>query len=175
MNALQETFLEELQDIYDAEKQLVKALPKMAKAAEHEELKRGFEEHLEQTEEHVNRLERVFEAMGERAKSKKCKAMQGLIEEGNELIREQQGDAALICAAQKIEHYEIATYGSLQSWAKLLGNSEAAELLDETLEEEKATDEKLTEAAENFINVEENEQEGEEAQTSGRRRSRQNY
>ena len=174
MNALQETFIEELQDLYDAEKQLVKALPKMAKAAEHDDLRRGFEEHLEQTEEHVNRLERVFEAMGEKAKSKKCKGMQGLIEEGNDLIREDEGDAALICAAQKIEHYEIAAYGSLYSWAKLLGNQEAAELLDETLEEEKATDEKLTEAAESLINVEESQQEGEEeeVQAGGKRRSR---
>ena len=175
MSKLRETFLDELADLYDAEKQLVKALPKMAKAAKHDELRDAFETHLEETEEHVRRLEQVFKAFGEKPKGKKCKAMQGLVEEGEEVIDEEMGDAALICAAQKVEHYEIASYGSLQSWAELLEESEAADLLQETLDEEKATDEKLTQTAENAINVEE-EQEGseeeEERASSGRSRSR---
>src|SRR5690606_14712768 len=108
MSSLRETFIDELRDIYDAEKQLLKALPKMSKAAEHEELKSAFDEHLQETQGHIERLERVFEIMGETARGKKCKAMQGLIEEGSELIEEDEGDAALICAAQKVEHYEIA-------------------------------------------------------------------
>src|SRR5215212_8885467 len=161
MSTLRDTFLEELADLYDAEKQIIKALPKMAKAAEHEELKRAFEMHLEETEEHVERLERVFEVFGEQARGKKCKGMKGLLEEGEELIKEDEGDAALICAAQKVEHYEIATYGTLRVWANLLEEEEAANLLEQTLEEEKATDVKLTEASES-INVEENEEEEEE-------------
>jgi ferritin-like metal-binding protein YciE len=171
MSKLRETFLDELADLYDAEKQLVKALPKMAKAAEHEELKDAFETHFEETKEHVNRLEQVFRAFGEKPKGKKCKAMVGLIEEGEDVIDDELGDAALICAAQKVEHYEIASYGSLQSWAELLEENEAAELLQETLDEEKATDEKLTQTAENAINIEE-EREGREAETSSSRRSR---
>ena len=154
MSNLRETFLGELADIYNAEHQLLKALPKMAKAAEHDGLKVGFETHLQQTEGHVKRLKKVFELFGEEAKGKTCKAMKGLVEEGSELIEEEEGDAALICAAQKVEHYEIATYGSLKAWASLLGKAEAAALLNETLTEEKATDEKLTEAA-RTINVEE--------------------
>lgn len=162
MNELRETFIEELKDLYDAEKQLLKALPKMANAAEHEELKEAFESHLQETEEHVRRLEQVFKTMNQPAKAKKCKAMQGLIEEGEDIISEEEGDAALICAAQKVEHYEIASYGSLESWAKLMGEQEAADLLGETLSEEKAADEKLTSIAEEAINVEENEGEEEE-------------
>lgn len=174
MSKLRETFLDELADLYDAEKQLLKALPKMAKAAEHEELQDAFETHLEETEEHVRRLEQVFKVFGEKPKGKKCKAMQGLIEEGEDVISEQMGDAALICAAQKVEHYEIASYGSLQSWAELLEESEAADLLQETLDEEKATDEKLTQTAENAINVEDEQQgeEEEERTSSSRSRSR---
>ena len=167
MSTLRETFLEELADVYDAEKQILKALPKMAKAAQHEELKRAFEEHLEQTEEQVQRLEQVFEIMGEEAKGKKCKAMQGIVKEGEELISEDQGDAALICAAQKVEHYEIASYGSLESWARLLGEEEAADLLEETLDEERDTDEKLTQVAESAINVEESQEESEEEEEHG--------
>ena len=163
MNTLRETFLEELADIYDAEKQLIKALPKMVKAAENDQLREGFEEHLQQTEEHVRRVEQVFERFGEKAKAKRCKAMVGLLEEGQELIKEKAGDAALICAAQKVEHYEIAAYGSLKSWAEFLDENEAAELLEETLEEEKETDQKLTEVAEEVVNEEES-QEGEEEQ-----------
>jgi len=158
MNTLRETFIRELGDIYDAEKQLVKALPKMAKAAENDQLREGIEKHLEQTEEHVQRLERVFEQFGEKAKAKKCKAMMGLLEEGQELIKEKAGDAALIAAAQKVEHYEIASYGSLKSWAELLEENDAVELLEETLEEEKNTDDKLTEMAESVVNVQENEE-----------------
>jgi ferritin-like metal-binding protein YciE len=162
MSALRETFLDELSDVYDAEKQILKALPKMVKAAEHEELRRAFEEHLEETEEHVNRLEEVFGMFDQKPKTKKCKAMEGIVKEGEERIQEKEGDAALICAAQKVEHYEIAAYGSLESWARLMGEDDAADLLEETLEEERDTDERLTDVAESAINPEENEQEGEE-------------
>jgi ferritin-like metal-binding protein YciE len=158
MSGLRDTFLEELKDIYDAEKQLLKALPKMAKAAEHEELKAALESHLEETENQIQRLEEVFELFGQPAKGKKCKAMQGLIEEGQDLISEDEGDAALICAAQKVEHYEIASYGSLRTWAEMLDESQAADLLQETLDEEKAADEKLTEIAESAANPEEAEE-----------------
>jgi ferritin-like metal-binding protein YciE len=161
MSDLRETFIEELKDLYDAEKQLTKALPKMSKAAEHEDLKEAFDTHLEETEGHIERLEKVFEMFDEQPKGKKCKAMEGLIAEGKELIEEQEGDAALICAAQKVEHYEIASYGSLISWARLLSEDEAADLLEETLNEEEQTDEKLTDLAESVINVEEARGEGE--------------
>lgn len=161
MSALRETFIEELKDLYDAEKQLLKALPKMAKAAENEELKAAFEAHMEETENQIERLDQVFEAFGETPKGKKCKGMQGLIEEAQDLIKEDEGDAALICAAQKAEHYEIAAYGSLRAWAELLEETEAADLLQETLDEEKATDEKLTEIAETAANPEEEAEEGE--------------
>lgn len=173
MSTLRETFLDELADVYDAEKQILKALPKMIKAAEHEQLKEGFQEHLEQTEEHVNRLEQVFEHMGEKAKAKKCQAMMGIIEEGEELIKDKAGDAALICAAQKVEHYEIASYGSLAAWAKLMGEQDSADLLEETLEEERETDERLTEVAEEIVNVEESEgeQEGEGQEQTRRRKA----
>lgn len=157
MSDLRETFIEELKDLYDAEKQISKALPKMAKAAEHEELKEAFETHLEETQGQIERLEKVFQLFDETPKGKKCKAMEGLVEEGKDLIDEEEGDAALICAAQKIEHYEIASYGSLISWARLLGEDEAADLLEETLGEEEQTDEKLTDVAESTINVEESE------------------
>ncbi|HYG21601.1 MAG TPA: ferritin-like domain-containing protein [Verrucomicrobiae bacterium] len=174
MSDLRETFIEELKDLYDAEKQITKALPKMAKAAEHEELKEAFETHLEETEAQIERLERVFELFDETPKGKKCKAMEGLIAEGKELIEEESGDAALICAAQKIEHYEIASYGSLVSWARLLGEDEAADVLEETLSEEEQTDEKLTDVAESAINVEEAEgdegEEEEEATTSRKKK-----
>src|SRR3954470_22264157 len=163
MSTLRETFLDELADAYDAEKQLLKALPKMAKAAQNEQLKDGFEEHLEQTQQHVERLEQVFEIFGQPAKGKKCKAMQGLIEEGKELIEEDEGDASLICAAQKVEHYEIASYGSLIAWSRLLEEEDAVELLEQTLNEEEQTDQKLTEVAESAVNVEDAEEEGEEA------------
>lgn len=165
MSTLRETLLEELADVYDAEKQILKALPKMAEAAAHPELKQAFEEHLEQTQGQVERLEQVFEILGEDAKAQKCKAMQGLLKEGEDLMKEDEGDAALICAAQKVEHYEIAAYGSLHSWARLLGEEDAADLLEETLDEEKDTDERLTQVAESAINVEESEEGAEEEET----------
>ena len=158
MKHLEKLFIEELADIYNAETQLTKALPKMAKAAQAEELRAAFEEHLEQTKEQINRLDQVFESIGESMKKKTCKGMKGLIDEGNEMAREFEGDsaldAALICAAQKVEHYEIASYGCLCTWAKELGHDDALDLLQETLDEEKETDEKLTQLAESSRNVE---------------------
>jgi ferritin-like metal-binding protein YciE len=150
---LSDSFLTELANIYDAEKQLTKALPKMARAAEHQELQAAFTEHLAQTEEHVRRLEAVFEILGENRPNHKCKAMQALIAEIDGRLHEELGDAALICAAQKIEHYEIATYGCLRSWAKLLEHVEPANLLEETLDEESDTDEHLTSLAVQIINL----------------------
>jgi ferritin-like metal-binding protein YciE len=147
---------EELKDIYSAEKQLLKALPKMAKKASSDELSAALEEHLTVTEGQVTRLEEVFEALGKTAKAKTCKAMQGLIEEATELMGEDADDAVLdaglIAAAQKVEHYEIASYGTVRTWAKLCGEENAAELLQETLDEETEADQKLTELAENFVN-----------------------
>jgi ferritin-like metal-binding protein YciE len=174
MSDLRETFLEELKDLYDAEKQLLKALPKMAKAAKHEELKEAFETHIDETENHIQRLEEVFEVFGQPAKTKKCKAMVGLIEEAQDLIEEEEGDAALICAAQKVEHYEIASYGSLRTWAEMLEETQAVDLLEETLDEEKATDEKLTEIAETAANPEEAEEaeENEEEESPARGKKR---
>ena len=156
-SSLKELYVEELRDIYDAENQLVKALPEMAKAATSEELRSGFEDHLEQTKEHVRRLEQVLNEMGEKAKGKKCKGMQGLVSEGKEIIEEDfeddVRDAALISAAQRVEHYEIAAYGTVRTYAEILGEQNAVSLLEKTLEEEKETDQKLTELAEG-INVE---------------------
>jgi ferritin-like metal-binding protein YciE len=157
-NNLQDLFVEQLRDVYDAEQRLVKALPKMAKAASSAELRRGFEQHLEQTKGHVQRLEQVFQQMGEKAKTETCLGMKGLIEEGEEMIgaggEDEVRDAALIAAAQKVEHYEIASYGTLCTWAQQLGKHAAVNLLHQTLEEEKATDEKLTQLAESKINAE---------------------
>src|SRR5580704_4563392 len=147
---LKELYIDELKDLYSAENQLVKALPKMAKAATSEDLRTGFEEHLEQTKGHVERLETIFKQLGENPKGKKCKGMEGLIEEGSEAIEEYGGgllDAALIGAAQRVEHYEMAGYGTVIAFAEELGESEHVTLLDETLEEEKETDEKLTDLA----------------------------
>ncbi len=150
-NSLQELYVEELKDLFSAETQLTKALPKMAKAASSEELRQGFEEHLDQTKGHVERLQQIFDELEEKATGKKCMGMEGLIKEGAEVIGEDFGeamkDAALISAAQRVEHYEMAGYGSVIAYAELLGHSEQASLLKETLEEEKATDEKLTELA----------------------------
>jgi ferritin-like metal-binding protein YciE len=169
---LRDVYVEQLRDIYNAEQQLIKALPKMAKAATSPELAQGFEEHLEQTRGHANRLEQIFEKLDEKPTGKKCKAMEGLVKEGSEAISEDATDAAkdalLIAAAQRVEHYEIAAYGSVKTYAGLLGEDEAVELLGETLQEEKETDEKLTEAAES-INEEANEGEEEEAETPSRR------
>jgi len=162
MGNLRETFVDELRDLFDAEKQLLKALPKLAKAAENEDLKAAFEQHTEETENQIERLKEVFEAFDEEPRGKKCKGMEGLIEEGSEMIEEEAGDAALICAAQKAEHYEIATYGSLAAWAKLLEKPEAVEILEEILQQEKDTDEKLTELAESVVNAEEEAEGGKE-------------
>src|SRR3984893_14179456 len=157
---LKDLYIDELKDLYSAESQLVKALPKMAKAASFDELRHGFEEHLEQTKGHVQRLEKIFQALGESPKGKKCKGMEGLIEEGSEVMEEDyEGsvlDAALIGAAQRVEHYEIAGYGTVRSMAETLGESDHVSLLEETLEEEKETDEKLTELA-GQINAQANE------------------
>jgi ferritin-like metal-binding protein YciE len=144
---LKELYIDELKDIYSAENQLVKALPQMAKAATSPDLRAGFEEHLEQTKGHVQRLETIFKQLGESPKGKECKGMKGLIEEGAEAMEEYEGgllDAALIGAAQRVEHYEMAGYGTVSAFAKELGESEHVSLLDETLEEEKQTDEKLS-------------------------------
>jgi ferritin-like metal-binding protein YciE len=147
-NTLKELYIDELRDLYDAEQQLIKALPKMAKASTTEELRSGFEEHFEQTRGHARRLEQIFEGLGEPAKGKKCKGMAGLVAEGAEMIDEdfegQVMDAGLISAAQRVEHYEIAAYGTARTFADLLGESEAASLLEQTLSEEKETDQKLT-------------------------------
>lgn len=165
---LRELYIDELRDLYSAENQLVKALPKMAKGADSDELRQGFEEHLEQTKGHVQRLEQVFEALGESPKGKKCKGMEGLIEEGSEVLEEDyEGnilDAALIGAAQRVEHYEIAGYGTVRAMAEKLGEDEQASLLTETLDEEKETDQKLTELAEtaNTDNVGEQSEDSEE-------------
>src|SRR5579872_872351 len=149
---LRELYIEELKDLYNAENQLVKALPKMAKAASSDELRQGFEEHLEQTRGHVQRLEKIFQALGENPRGKKCKGMEGLVDEGAEVMGEDfEGslmDAALIGAAQRVEHYEIAAYGTACAFAKELGEGEQESLLKETLEEEKQTDQKLTKLAE---------------------------
>ena len=174
MKHLNELFLEQLMDLYDAEKQLVKALPKMADAASSSELQTAFREHLDQTEGHGQRLEEVFEIMGKPAKSKKCEAMSGLIAEAKDMMEESEDnvkDAALIAAAQKVEHYEVASYGCLRTWADLLELDQASSLLQETLDEEKETDERLTEIA-STINVEANEEaESSESEKRGGRRS----
>jgi ferritin-like metal-binding protein YciE len=168
---LKDLYIDELRDLYDAENRLVKALPKMAEAAESEDLRAGFEEHLEQTKGHVERLKQIFVALDEKPTGKKCPAMEGLVKEGEEMMEEDfEGgvkDAALISAAQRVEHYEIAAYGCVKTWAGLLGESEAESLLEQTLSEEKATNEKLTELSEE-INVEakeEGEGSGEETET----------
>jgi len=148
-NSLQELYVEQLRDLYNAENQLVKALPKMAKAAQSEALRQGFERHLEQTKGHVDRLEQIFSDLDENPKGRKCAGMEGLVDEGEEMIKEQSSsdalDAGLIASAQRVEHYEIAAYGTVRSFAELLGENDAVDLLQQTLEEEKKTDEKLTE------------------------------
>lgn len=156
MDTLRELLIEEMQDIYHAEKQLVKALPKMTKAATSPKLKKGFEDHLAETKTQVERLEKAFEALGVKAKTKVCKAMKGLLEEGEEIIKEEMEptvkDAALIAAAQKVEHYEIATYGTLCTWAKLIGEDGALKLLKQNIDEEEKTDAKLSKLAETSVN-----------------------
>jgi ferritin-like metal-binding protein YciE len=163
---LEKFFVDALKDIYWAEKHLTKALPKMQKAATSEELQAAISDHLAQTEEHISRLEQAFEQLGHKAQAKKCEAMEGLIKEGDTAVEETEDgsstrDVGIIVSAQKVEHYEIATYGSLVQLAKTMGHDDIAELLAQTLEEEKETDEKLTQLAETNINWEA-EQEGEE-------------
>ena len=158
LNTLQKLYTDELRDLYNAENQLLKALPKMAKAASSEELKEAFEQHLEQTKGHVKRLEQVFEELDEKPKGKTCRAMKGLIQEGSEILEEDGEksvrDAGIIVAAQKVEHYEIAGYGSVRTFAHLLGQNKAAELLQATLDEESETNEVLNRLAESVINPE---------------------
>jgi ferritin-like metal-binding protein YciE len=157
LESLHDLFVDELKDLYNAEVQLTKALPKMAKAASSEDLRTAFEDHLTETEQQVKRLETIFKQLEANPKGKKCKAMAGLIEEGKEIIEEDAEDAvkdaALIAAAQRVEHYEIAGYGTVRTYAQLLGLDEASNLLQETLDEEASADKKLTELAQN-INVE---------------------
>lgn len=151
-NSLHELFVEELKDLYDAEHQITEALPKMRQAASSTQLKKAFEDHLAMTEKQIKRLEQVFEALDQKPSRKTCKGMQGLIKEGSEIISEKMDsdvrDAALITAAQKVEHYEIASYGSVRTFANLMGHDRAAKLLQQTLDEEGQTDEKLTQIAE---------------------------
>lgn len=158
MQDLQDLYVEELRDLYNAEKQLVKALPKMAKKASNDELKDAFTTHLEETKGHVERLEQIFEKLGKRAGGKTCKAMQGIVEEGKEMMEEDAEpevmDAALIAAAQRAEHYEIAAYGTVRTYARLLGDEKAAKMLQTTLDEEGKTDKLLTDLAESSINIE---------------------
>jgi ferritin-like metal-binding protein YciE len=156
LDSFETLFKEQLQDLYDAEQRLVKVLPKMADAAHNNNLRIAFQQHLRETQEQVKRLERVFQLMGWQAESKTCQAMKGLIEEGQEVI-DAKGDpavkdAALIAAAQRVEHYEIAGYGTVRTFAQRLGKQEAANLLQQTLDEEAATDKKLTQLAEQGIN-----------------------
>jgi ferritin-like metal-binding protein YciE len=153
---LREALVEEIRDLYNAEKQLVKALPKMAKGAESDELREAFEAHLEETEGQVTRLERVFELLDEKPRGKHCAGMAGIVEEGSEKLQEDiEGsvlDAMLIASAQKVEHYEISAYGTAMAWAEALGLNDVVQVLNETLEEEKAADEKLSALAESGIN-----------------------
>jgi ferritin-like metal-binding protein YciE len=179
-NTLHNAFVDELRDTYDAERQILKALPKMIKAAASEDLSAAFEVHLEETRTHVERLEHVFESLDEKVRGKHCDGMAGIIEEGKSIMEEDFNettmDACLIAAAQRVEHYEMAAYGTLVAWAEAMGHSEAASLLKETLGEEKAADEKLSGIAESGINQEAatmahgNGEEGEMA-VSGRSRS----
>ncbi len=168
-DSLRELYVDELKDLYSAEKQLTKALPKMAKAASSDELRQGFEDHLEQTKGHVERLDEIFSQLGAKATGKKCMGMEGLVKEGAEIMGEDFSedvmDAALISAAQRVEHYEIAAYGTVIAFANLLGESEQAELLQETLQEERETDEKLTELSEQ-INMQANERDAEKKVTA---------
>lgn len=156
IESLQDLYIEELKDIYSAENQLIKALPKMAAGANHNNLRKAFEEHLEVTREHVTRLEGIFNDLGEKPTGKHCKGMEGLIEEGKEMLEEKADpdvrDAGLIGAAQRVEHYELAAYGTVRTIALQLGLTDHAEILQKTLDEEGETDRKLTELAETGVN-----------------------
>jgi ferritin-like metal-binding protein YciE len=176
LDSLRTLWIEEMRDLYNAESQLLKALPKMAKKASSPELREAFENHLEETRNHVERLEEIFSRLGKKPTGKTCQAMKGLIEEGSELMQEDGADsvidAGIISAAQKVEHYEIAGYGTARTWASILGEDEAEDLLQETLDEEGAADETLTEIAEGVVNEEAEEADEREVVTSGRRGSR---
>jgi ferritin-like metal-binding protein YciE len=184
MGTLHDAFVDELRDTYDAEKQLTKALPKMAKAANSPELRKAIESHLEETRQQVERLEQVFESLDEKAKGKHCDGIAGIIQEAQAIMQEDfdesTADACLIAAAQRAEHYEMAAYGTLVAWARAMGHDDAADLLQETLDEEKAADEKLNSLAEGGINEqaaegthqdEEEEEEGEPVGAAATRRS----
>jgi ferritin-like metal-binding protein YciE len=151
VESLRELYVDELEDLYDAEQRIVKALPKVAEAASGSELRKALQHHLEQTRGHVQRLEQIFQALGEPAKGKKCDGMKGILDEGEDAIGDVDDaavrDAAIIAAAQRVEHYEMAAYGTVRSWAEQLGDSRSASLLEQTLEEEKAADQKLTDIA----------------------------
>jgi ferritin-like metal-binding protein YciE len=157
LKTLEDLFVHELKDLYSAEQQLIKALPKMAKAASSEHLRAGFEEHLEQTKGHAERLEKILDDLGQSHRGAKCKAMEGLVEEGKQMIDEdappEVKDAGLIAAAQRVEHYEMAGYGTACTFAQLLGHIDAEKMLHDTLQEERETDEKLSELALSEINV----------------------
>ena len=168
---LHDAFIDELRDTYDAEKQLLKALPKIAKEAESAALRTAFETHRRETEGHVARLERVFGTIEEKVRGKHCDGMAGIIEEGKSVMEEDfeetTMDACLIASAQRVEHYEMAAYGTLVAWAEAMGHSEAAELLQQTLDEEKATDQLLTDIAESQINIDAESDEEEEGEGEG--------
>lgn len=177
-DSLRELYVDELKDLYNAETQLVKALPKMAKASSNAELRQGFEEHLRQTSEHVSRLEQIFEMLGEKPTGKKCLGMEGLVKEGAETMQEDYEDAvmdaAIIGAAQRVEHYEIAGYGTVRAFAEQLGESEHVSLIEQTLQEEKETDDKLTQLAEEInaqagqgVEAEAEETEGQTSKSKG--------
>ena len=158
LESLRDLYLQQLQDLYSAETQIVEALPKMAEAANASDLRSAFETHLRETEEQVRRLEKIFQGLGEKPKGHTCEGMKGLLKEGQEMIKMKGEpevlDAGLIAAAQRVEHYEIAGYGTVRTYAELLGEDEAVRLLERTLQEEELTDEKLTELAESHVNVE---------------------
>jgi ferritin-like metal-binding protein YciE len=156
LDSLESLFIEELRDIYNGEKQIIRALPKMAKAAGSPELRQAFTKHLKETEGQVQRLERIFQDLGQAVRGKQCKGLEGILEEGKEILEKESDesvlDAALIAAAQKVEHYEIASYGCLRTYAQLLGQTQAVKLLEQTLAEEEAADKKLTQLGESGIN-----------------------
>lgn len=176
LDSLRTLWIEELRDLYNAENQILKALPKMAKKASTPELKEAFENHLGETQTHVERLDEIFVKLGKKPTGKTCKAMKGLVEEGAEMMKEDGPesviDAGLIAAAQRVEHYEMAGYGVVRTFASILGEGEAQDLLQETLDEEGAADEKLTEIAEGIVNEEANEEEEAEPAAASRSRSR---
>jgi ferritin-like metal-binding protein YciE len=158
LDTLRKLYIEELRDVYNAENQVLKALPKMTKAASAEELREALQDHLEETKGHVERIEEIFNELNESPKCKTCHGMKGLVEEGSEILEEKGEesviDAGIIAAAQKVEHYEIATYGTLRTWAELLGETEAADLLQQTRDEEGDADKRLNELAEEIVNPE---------------------